>query len=126
MTAEELHRTRAELAGVQLSSIEECYSESDRTFASDEPDAEHALLQREDRDLLIEAIGALPERHQLVIQLYFVEELNLNEIAAILGVSVPRVHQLKAAALEKVQHALAAHSVAEEPAGPLRTGALSR
>ncbi len=32
---------------------------------------------------------------QLVIQLYFVEELNLAEIAEILEVSVPRVHQLE-------------------------------
>jgi RNA polymerase sigma factor for flagellar operon FliA len=49
----------------------------------------------------------LPERHQLVIQLYFVEELNLSEIAAVLGVSVPRVHQLKASALDKVKAAFA-------------------
>ncbi|MFV0644637.1 MAG: sigma factor-like helix-turn-helix DNA-binding protein [Sphingomonadaceae bacterium] len=38
-----------------------------------------------------------------MIQLYFVEELNLSEIAAILEVSVPRVHQLKASALEKLR-----------------------
>jgi RNA polymerase sigma factor for flagellar operon FliA len=38
-----------------------------------------------------------------------VEELNLAEIAAVLGVSVPRVHQLKASALEKVRGALADH-----------------
>ena len=46
------------------------------------------------------------ERHQLVIQLYFVEELNLSEIAAVLSVSVPRVHQLKAAALAQMRKAL--------------------
>jgi RNA polymerase sigma factor for flagellar operon FliA len=110
MTADELHRNRGELAGAQLSSIEECYSESDRAFASDEPDAEQMLLQHEDRALLIDAIGSLPERHQLVIQLYFVEELNLAEIATVLGVSVPRVHQLKASALEKVRGVFAGHS----------------
>jgi RNA polymerase sigma factor for flagellar operon FliA len=58
---------------------------------------------------LIDAIGSLSERHQLVVQLYFVEELNLAEIAAILDVSVPRVHQLKASALEKIRGALADH-----------------
>jgi len=41
------------------------------------------------------AIAGLPERLQMVIQLYFVEELNLAEIADVLSVSVPRVHQLK-------------------------------
>ena len=45
----------------------------------------------------------LPERLQLVMQLYFVEELNLAEIAATLDVSVPRVHQLKAQALTRLK-----------------------
>lgn len=106
LTVEELHRSRSELAAVQLNSIEECYSESDAAFAADEPDAEQMLLQSEDRQLLIDAIASLPERHKLVVQLYFVEELNLAEIAAVLSVSVPRVHQLKASALEKVRAAL--------------------
>ena len=52
------------------------------------------------------AIGDLPERLQLVIQLYFVEEMNLAEIAEVLSVSIPRVHQLKAQALEKLRAAL--------------------
>jgi RNA polymerase sigma factor for flagellar operon FliA len=107
MDVDELHRFRSGLAETRLSSIEECYSESDSAFAADEPDAESLLLQQEDRAQLIDAIGSLPERHQLVIQLYFVEELNLAEIAAVLGVSVPRVHQLKASALEKVRAAFA-------------------
>jgi RNA polymerase sigma factor for flagellar operon FliA len=107
MTVDDLHRSRSELVAIQLSSIDDCYSESDASFAADEPDAEQMLLQSEDRQLLIEAIGSLPERHQLVVQLYFVEELNLAEIAAVLGVSVPRVHQLKASALEKIRAVLA-------------------
>ncbi|MXP41546.1 FliA/WhiG family RNA polymerase sigma factor [Altererythrobacter soli] len=107
MDVDELHRLRSGLAETRLSSIEECYSESDSAFAADEPDAENLLLQQEDREQLIAAIGSLPERHRLVIQLYFVEELNLAEIAAVLGVSVPRVHQLKASALEKVRAAIA-------------------
>ena len=52
------------------------------------------------------AIASLPERLQMVISLYFVEELNLAEIAEVLQVSIPRVHQLKAQALEKLRGAL--------------------
>lgn len=37
------------------------------------------------------------------MQLDFVEELNLAEIAATLDVSVPRVHQLKAQALDRLR-----------------------
>jgi RNA polymerase sigma factor for flagellar operon FliA len=106
IAVDELHRIRGD--AVQLASIDDCYSESDIAFAADEVDAEAALLQHEDREQLIEAIASLPERQQLVVQLYFVEELNLAEIAMVLGVSVPRVHQLKAAALDKLRLAFAA------------------
>jgi RNA polymerase sigma factor for flagellar operon FliA len=106
MAVDELHRARGD--AVHLASIDDCYSESDLAFAAEETNAEAALLQHEDREQLIEAIGSLPERQQLVVQLYFVEELNLAEIAMVLGVSVPRVHQLKAAALDKLRLAFAA------------------
>ncbi|ARU89155.1 RNA polymerase sigma factor FliA [Pseudomonas sp. M30-35] len=43
---------------------------------------------------LADAIGNLPEREQLVISLYYDEELNLKEIGEVLGVSESRVSQL--------------------------------
>lgn len=106
MTVEDLLRMEHDLIETRLGSLDECYSETDAAFASSEPDAERQVLQQEDRESLVRAIAALGERHQLVIQLYFVEELNLSEIAAVLGVSVPRVHQLKAAALVQMREAI--------------------
>lgn len=64
------------------------------------------LADEELRETITEAIAALPERLQLIVQLYFVEELNLSEIAEVLSVSVPRVPQLKAQALDKLKAAL--------------------
>lgn len=57
----------------------------------------------QDNARLGEAMVQLPDRLKLVLQLYFVEELNLTEIAQVLEVSVPRVHQLKAQALVKIR-----------------------
>ena len=93
-------------ASTSATSIEECYSDSDTAFGDDRPDPEQNLLASEDSGVLAGAIAALPERLQLVLKLYFIEELNLNEIAAVLGVSVPRVHQLKADALKKARVAM--------------------
>lgn len=103
----EFEKLRSDTAAVRLDSMEECYSDSSSDFAAAEDNAEAILLQEEDRTRLAEEIGELPERLQLVIQLYFVEELNLSEIAEVLGVSIPRVHQLKASALDKLRLALA-------------------
>lgn len=107
LSVPELEKMRSECAAVHLDSIEECYSDSSVQFATGEDTAEAVLLQHEERTRLAEEIGELPERLQLVVQLYFVEELNLAEIAEILGVSIPRVHQLKASALERLRLSLA-------------------
>jgi RNA polymerase sigma factor for flagellar operon FliA len=107
LSVPEFEKMRTETAAVHLDSIDECYSDSSSHFATSDDTAEAVLLQHEERGRLIEEIGELPDRLQMVIQLYFVEELNLAEIAEVLGVSVPRVHQLKASALEKLRLALA-------------------
>ena len=49
------------------------------------------------------AISGLPEREQLVMSLYYDEELNLREIGAILGVSESRVCQIHSQALMRLK-----------------------
>nr|WP_133479874.1 RNA polymerase sigma factor FliA [Lysobacter segetis] len=46
------------------------------------------------RQALGEAIGGLPEREQLVLSLYYEQEMNLREIGAVLGISESRVCQI--------------------------------
>lgn len=87
-------------------SVDDSYDEHESAFASDGIEGEEWLLQVESHEQLAEAIKGLSERHGMVIQLYFLEELNLAEIAAILEVSVPRVHQLKSAALKALRDQL--------------------
>ena len=88
-------------------SVCEAYADSDPAFADQGPSALARLEDQELRGAVSVAIAALPERLQLVVQLYFVEEMNLSEISAVLTVSIPRVHQLKAQALEKLRASLA-------------------
>jgi RNA polymerase sigma factor for flagellar operon FliA len=111
--AEALGMSLAELEGLRMSSeplrfeaLDETYSDSSMAFADDQPDSLALLADEELRQSVAGAIGDLPERLQMVIQLYFVEELNLAEIAEVLGVSIPRVHQLKAQAIDKLRSAL--------------------
>jgi len=92
-----------EASGVRLTPIEDAYDETSLAFASDDPDPFEALCAVEDRERLIAAMIQLPDRLKLVLQLFFVEELNLTEIAAVLEVSVPRVHQLRAKALKDLR-----------------------
>lgn len=98
---------------LRFEAIDEVYSDQNPAFADETPDSFSLLADEELRGAVIEAITDLPERLKLVVQLYFVEELNLAEIAQVLEVSIPRVHQLKAQALSKLRESL--EGVAEIP-----------
>lgn len=102
----ELATLRSTSEPLRFDSIDEVYSDGDMAFADGGPDSLALLQDEELRVQLADAIAALPERLQLVVQLYFVEELNLAEIAQVLSVSIPRVHQLKAKAIEHLRKAL--------------------
>jgi len=53
------------------------------------------------------AIGELPEREQLIFALYYDEELNLKEIAAVLEVSESRISQIQSGSVKKLRQKLA-------------------
>ncbi|MBX9662874.1 sigma-70 family RNA polymerase sigma factor [Novosphingobium sp.] len=106
MTTAGLSELRASSEPMRFEPIDDTYSDSDMAFADDRPDSFELLADEQSRTQVVAAIAGLPERLQRVIQLYFVEELNLAEIAEVLSVSVPRVHQLKAQALDKLRSAL--------------------
>lgn len=106
ISAAELAAMRASSEPLRIESLDEAYDDANAAFADDGDDAFAQLAGEEARETLTEAITTLPQRLQLVVQLYFVEELNLAEIAAIIGVSIPRVHQLKAQALGTLRTAL--------------------
>ena len=55
------------------------------------------------REALIESISGLPEREQLVMSLYYEQELNLKEIGAVLGVTESRVCQIHGQALVRLR-----------------------
>jgi len=65
-------------------------------------------LQREEfREYLVDAIKLLPEREQLIVTLYYDEELNLKEIGSVMGVSESRVSQLMGQAHARIRKTMA-------------------
>ncbi|WP_245546690.1 RNA polymerase sigma factor FliA [Leeia oryzae] len=71
------------------------------------PDTEanpHLLLEKQHfRQVLVNAIKALPEREQLLMGLYYEQELNLKEIGEVLSVSESRVSQLHTQAISRLR-----------------------
>jgi RNA polymerase sigma factor FliA len=106
LTPEKLRTDYASADAVKYESIDEVYADDQPWFASDTPDAFEQLSEAQTRDRLIAAIASLPEREQMVIQLYHVEELNLDEIGEVLGVGAARVCQIKSAAHARLKKAM--------------------
>jgi RNA polymerase sigma factor for flagellar operon FliA len=92
---------------VRQESMDEVYSDHSIWFADETPDAFEQLQAGALRTQLVEAIRSLPEREATVLQLYFVEEMNLEEIGQVLGVGAARICQIKKSALGKVRKMLA-------------------
>ena len=106
ITIEKLRADYATAEAVRFDSIDDVYSDEGPWFMSDEPDAFEQLAEGELRDTLIAAIGELPEREAQVIQLYYVEELNLEEIGLVLGVGAARICQIKKSAHDRLKRAM--------------------
>lgn len=79
----------------ETSSIEDAPDEVNAlTDDSESSNPEKALEKAQISNALIRAIEELPERKQLVLSLYYVEELTLKEIGTIVGVTESRVSQI--------------------------------
>lgn len=67
---------------------------------------EERILDRERKESLASAIEKLPQRDQIVLNLYYKEELTLKEIGEILKISLSRVSQIHGKILLKLRDLL--------------------
>ena len=96
------------------SNEEEGVSLHDLLVDEDTPDPAEAFGEMERNAGVVTALKNLPQRQQLVLALYYENELTLREIGEVLGVSESRVCQLHAQALASLR----AQLVDTSPADP--------
>jgi len=75
----------------------------DRHVTEEGADPLSQLSDRRMREALIEAIKTLPEREQYVMSMYYEQDMNLKEIAAVLGVTESRVCQLHSQSIARLR-----------------------
>jgi RNA polymerase sigma factor for flagellar operon FliA len=90
-----------ELRGVSLGSLELAGDGEDvsllKFISDDEQESPARILERAELERVIaEGMLKIPENERLVLSLYYKEELNLREIAAILELHITRISQLRA------------------------------
>ena len=95
-------------------------------FNADEMLPAEYLDRQELRRSLAEALGKLSEREQLLISLYYYEELTMKEVGKVLGISESRVCQIHAKAMltlrgQLLDYVTESHEEIAEPVKPLTT-----
>lgn len=111
MDVDQLRRILAQLDSLQLTSqqvaVSHDGSESVDVIESapnlDDPDPFDLFLEGETKAHLADAISKLTDREQLILSLYYREELTMKEIAKVVGVALSRVSQIRQAAILKLR-----------------------
>lgn len=102
ITHEEYHRILAESLGSRLISVDD----ADVKWETPEVQGNGPMEEVAKQGFLegvTQAVENLPEREQLVLSLYYDEELNMREIGAVLDVSESRVCQIHSQAMLRLR-----------------------
>ncbi len=111
ISADEYHQVLADAACVRLLSLTATDDKEESAVLDvvdqDALEPSQGIERDGMREALASEIGNLPEREQLVMSLYYEQELNLKEIGAVLGVSESRVCQIHGQAVLRLRARLA-------------------
>jgi len=81
----------------------------DRHVADGDADPMEMLRDQRLKVSLVNAIKSLPEREQHIMGMYYEHDMNLKEIAAVLGVTESRVCQLHSQSIARLRAKMRAH-----------------
>ena len=99
----ELTKWNHDFAVSQHQSIEEATEAYGDFLFSADISVEEKIFKGQLKDILRNKLENLNQQQLLVLQLYYVEELNVYEIAEVLSVTTGRVSQIKSAAIKNLR-----------------------
>jgi RNA polymerase sigma factor for flagellar operon FliA len=100
---EAFHRERGQAKRFETFSMEVVNDEVMSMPGDSAMQPEVMVEEAEFMTAVVQAIDDLPEREKLVMNLYYVEELNLKEIGEVLSVSESRVSQILSTVVKKLR-----------------------
>ena len=106
ISVSDLMSWKHDFAASKHQSIEEATEAYGDFLFSGDQSVEDKILNGELKSILRANMVHLNKQQLLVLQLYYVEELNVYEIAEILSVSTGRVSQIKSAAIKELRKAI--------------------
>ncbi len=111
MEVKKLQKIRTMSTMVNVLSLDMTYDDNDDPLLQVPTDdvsvqPEKSFMQGETLRMLAKAIGDLAEKERMIISLYYVDNLNMSQIADVMEISQPRVSQLHSQAIRKLKKAM--------------------
>jgi RNA polymerase sigma factor for flagellar operon FliA len=109
VSLDEYHAMLTELQSTTMGTLETVDSENPDNSAlryvadSNSPTPERLFESSQLRSLVIASVDKLPESERLVLSFYYLEGLNLREIAGILDLHISRISQIKTQAILRMR-----------------------
>lgn len=109
ITLDEYHTIRRDSSNAQIFSLDQTEDDpgQQNRLKSTQSEPLESLQQSSFKTNLAEVITTLAEREQMVMSLYYNEELNLKEIGLVLEISESRVCQIHSQALKNIRSKMA-------------------
>ena len=104
---DDFHKERTHAYRFQTVSLESQLPDTVDMPAGDLNEPEANLESGQMMEALAESIESLPERDKTIVSLYYVEEMNLREIGAVLDISESRVSQVLSNTIKRLRQHLA-------------------
>ena len=106
ISSEKYHEWSHAFEASVIKSLEDSYDDYSNWFVTNDLNPEEQINDVELRNNLKHALKTLEGKEAIIIQLYFVEELNIYEIAEVMEVTTGRVSQIKTSAIKKIREQL--------------------
>lgn len=113
ISEEKYQKERAYIAANNVVSLEALtYSDENDNIAYQIPNEDKSIMpdfvleEHEKKEILTKAINKLQKNEQIVVSLYYVENMLLKEIAQVMNLSEPRISQIHTRAIEKLRKEL--------------------
>lgn len=113
----ELQELTGELKALEVGSLNEertedaDHEEIDFLMAPETDSPLTLCIETEQRRQLEEALQALPEKEQIVLRLYYFQQMTMKEIGATLGVVESRVSQIRSSGIRRMKRTFARKGV---------------
>ena len=113
LSIEEFEHQRTHANSFNFQELEPLIENQEFDIADQDSNVLETMVSNENRQLIQQSISELDDRKRLILSLYYIDEMNLKEIGAIIGVNESRISQILKETVTDIRYKIARKSQAD-------------